>query len=44
MTQLEGVQRRTTKLITAIKDEIYEDRLRLVNLTTIGNEETIEVI
>jgi len=32
---LEGVQRRTTKLITAIKDEIHEDRLRLVNLTTL---------
>jgi len=32
---LEGVQRRATKLITAIKDEIYEDRLCLVNLTTL---------
>ena len=32
---LEGVQRRATKLITAIKDEIYEDRLRYVNLTTL---------
>jgi ribonuclease P/MRP protein subunit RPP40 len=32
---LEGVQRRATKLITAIKDEAYEDRLRHVNLTTL---------
>jgi len=32
---LEGVQRRATKLITTIKDEIYGDRLRLVNLTTL---------
>jgi len=31
---LEGVQR-ASKLITAIKDEIYEDRLSLVNLTTL---------
>jgi ribonucleases P/MRP protein subunit RPP40 len=35
MYLLEGVQRRATKLITAIKDEIYEDRLRCVNLTTL---------
>ena len=32
---LEGVQRRATKLISAIKAEIYEDRLRYVNLTTL---------
>jgi len=32
---LEGVQRRATKLITVIKDEIYEDRICLVNLTTL---------
>jgi len=32
---LEGVQRRATKLLTAIKDEIYENRLCLVNLTTL---------
>jgi len=32
---LEGVQRRATKLIAASKDEIYENRLRLVNLTTL---------
>jgi len=32
---LEGVQRRATKLITSIKDKTYEDRLRLVNLTTL---------
>jgi len=32
---MEGVQRRATKLITAIKDGIYEDRLRVVNLTTL---------
>jgi len=32
---LEGVQRRATKLITSIKNKTYEDRLRLVNLTTL---------
>jgi len=32
---LEGVQRRATKLITSIKDKTYEDKLRLVNLTTL---------
>jgi len=33
--QLEGVQRRATKLITSLKDKTYEDRLRLANLTTL---------
>ena len=32
---LECVQKRTTKLISTIKDELYEDRLRYVNLTTL---------
>ena len=32
---LEGVQRIANKLITAIKDEIYEDRVRYVNLITL---------
>jgi ribonucleases P/MRP protein subunit RPP40 len=32
---LEGVQRSATKLITAIKDEIFDDRLHYVNLTTL---------
>ena len=32
---LEGVQRRATELISTIKDELYEDRLRYVNLTTL---------
>ena len=32
---LEGVQRRATKLITTIKDELYEDRLRYLNITTL---------
>ena len=35
MDLLEGVQRRATKLFTTIKDEIYEDRLHYVNLTTL---------
>ena len=30
-----GVRRRATKLISAIEDEIYEDRLHYVNLTTL---------
>ena len=32
---LEGVQRRATKLITTINDELYEDRIRYLNLTTL---------
>ena len=31
----EGVQRRATKLISTTKDELYEDRLRYLNLTTL---------
>ena len=36
---LEGVQRKSTKLISTIKDELYENRLRYVNLTTIWKQE-----
>ena len=30
-----GTQREATEVITTIKDVIYEDRLRYVNLTTL---------
>ena len=32
---LEGIQKRATKLISTIKDELYKDRVRYVNLTTL---------
>jgi len=32
---IEGVQRRASKLITSLKDKMYEGRLRLVNLQTL---------
>ena len=32
---IEGVQRRATKLILDLKDKIYEDRLRCLNLPTL---------
>ena len=32
---LEGVQRRATKLITSISNKSYEDRLHILNLTTL---------
>ena len=32
---IEGVQSRATKLISDLKDESYEDRLRCLNLTTL---------
>jgi len=41
---LEGVQRRATKLITSIKDKTYEDRLRLVNLTTLETRRLCDLI
>jgi len=38
---LEGVQRRATKLITSIKDETFQDRLRLnCKFNNFGKEET----
>ena len=32
---IEGVQRRATKLISDVKDKSYENRLRILNLTTL---------
>ena len=32
---LEGVQRRATKLISSLKDKTYEERLCILNLTTL---------
>jgi len=32
---LEGVQRRATKLISSLKDKTYEERLHILNLTTL---------
>ena len=32
---IEGVQRRATKLISDLKDKSYENRLRILNLTTL---------
>ena len=33
--RLEGVQRRATKLVTSIKDKTCEERLHILNLTTL---------
>ena len=32
---IEGVQRRATELISDLKDKSYENRLRILNLTTL---------
>jgi ribonucleases P/MRP protein subunit RPP40 len=42
---LEGVQKGATKLMTAIEDKVYEDRLRYVNLQLWkrGDKEVIQL-